>query len=81
MRIVNLLLLFLFVSCSLLSASVTKKEIAPGVYVLSLGEKEQFTPFELFAEPFDNEKMAQIDCKKLPFALEDIIINKNNVEI
>ncbi|RHJ92108.1 TIM-barrel domain-containing protein [Parabacteroides bouchesdurhonensis] len=77
MRIVNLLLLFLFVSCSLLSASVTKKEIAPGVYVLSLGEKEQFTPFELFAAPFDNEKMAQIDCKKLPFALEDIILNKN----
>jgi alpha-D-xyloside xylohydrolase len=71
-------LLFLMVLCVFARAEEVKvEELASGVYKLSLGPAEKFTPLAFSERPPLTAVIDKMGKGALPFAISDIIINKN----
>lgn len=69
-------LLFTVFCQNVLAETVKKEEIALGVYKLTLGNPEPFTPYVLSETKPDIKAMSEMRKGQLPFELRDIIINR-----
>jgi alpha-D-xyloside xylohydrolase len=70
-------LLLLTVTCKNdKQVDVTQSEVAPGIYKLSSGDKEDFTPYNLCAKEADIKALEKIKEGEIPFSLDEIILRK-----
>jgi len=74
-RPLSFILSLFFICNSILGNNISKDEIAPGVIRISVGNIDKHTPYSLSEKQPKVKEMSLMDKGKLPFAIEDIILN------
>ncbi len=74
----RLVIVSLFIFAALAGKGYAQTEVAPGVYKITVGQPDKFTPYAFSTEKPLTQAMAQLPTGKMPFGLDAMHVTTNS---